>query len=110
MLYQLPSVIIVRLSANVVSSSPAARGYFFMNFPLTHSVSFFFYIFWCWYRPCGLKGTVWDGDLATVLDWRELSDFELCGASVTKLATTPALLSWRSGLAVTICDNRAARP
>ena len=25
------------------------------------------------YQPCGLKGTVWDGDLVTVLDWRGLS-------------------------------------
>ena len=67
------SVTIVRLGADVVGSSPAARQFFFMYFPLTHSVSFFFYIFWCRYRPCGLKGTVWDGDLATVLDWRGLS-------------------------------------
>ena len=47
--------------------------FFFMYFPLTHSVSFFFYIFWCRYRPCVLKGTVWDGDVATLLDWRGLS-------------------------------------
>ena len=33
----------------------------------------------------------------------------MCRASVTKLSTTPAFLSWPSGLAVTICDNRAAR-
>ena len=33
----------------------------------------------------------------------------MCRASVTKLAATPAFLSWPSGLAVTICDNRAAR-
>ena len=70
---QLPSVTIVQLGAGVVGSSPAAGQFFFMYFPLTHSVSFIFYIFWCRYRPCGLKGTVWDGDLATVLDWRELS-------------------------------------
>ena len=49
-----------------------------MYFTLTHSVHFFFYIFWCRYRPCGLKGTVWDGDLATVLDWRGLSTTGLC--------------------------------
>ena len=36
-------------------------------------------------------------------------DFESCHASVTKLATTPVFLSWPSGLAVTICDNRTAR-
>ena len=35
----------MRLGANVVSSSPAARQFFFMYFPLTHSVSFFFYIY-----------------------------------------------------------------
>ena len=33
---------IVRLGADVVGSSPAARQFFFMYFPLTHSVSFFF--------------------------------------------------------------------
>ena len=58
-------------------SSPAARQFFFMYFPLTHSVSFFFYIFWCRYRPCGLKRTFWDGDLATVLDWPGLSTSRL---------------------------------
>ena len=33
------------LGADVISSSPAARQFFFMYFPLTHSVSFFFYIY-----------------------------------------------------------------
>ena len=33
----------------------------------------------------------------------------MCRASVTKLATTAAVLSRPSGLAVPICDNRAAR-
>ena len=64
---------IVRLGADV-GSSLAARQFFFMYFPLTHSISFFFlYVFWCRYWLCGLKGTVWDGDLATVLDWWGLS-------------------------------------
>ena len=31
------------------------------------------YILVSTYRRCGLKGTVWDGDLATVLYWRGLS-------------------------------------
>ena len=36
---------IVRLGADVVGSSPAARQFFFIYFPLTHSVSFFLYIY-----------------------------------------------------------------
>ena len=55
MVSQLPSVTIVRLGADVVSSSPAARQYFFMYFPLTHSFSFFLYIWHGVFSPTSLE-------------------------------------------------------
>ena len=38
------SYIYIYIYIYVVSSSPAARQFFFMYFPLTHSVSFFLYV------------------------------------------------------------------
>ena len=50
----------VRLGGNVVISSPASRQFFFMDFPLTDNISFFFY-------------NIYSGVVTDLVDSRELS-------------------------------------